>query len=296
VVVGNAAVKHAGRSRRAYVFGAGAAVPQVWRMAVAQGRFLPADDPRAARALAVLGSRVRGELFPDVNPLGRRIRIGGERYRVVGVMAAKGQMLGFDLDDAVYIPAGRALGMFNRESLMEIDILYTAGSRSDEIARRITERLKARHGAEDFTVVTQDQMLEILGSVLSVLTAAVGALGGISLFVGGVGILTIMTIAVRERTAEIGVLRALGAGRGHVAGLFLAEAVVLAMIGGLAGLGFGAGGAWLLGWLVPALPTHTSWFYVASAEGLAVLIGVLAGVVPAVQAARLDPVEALRTE
>ena len=296
VVAGNAAVEQAGRSRRSYVFGVGAAAPRVWQMAVAQGRFLPEDDPRTARALAVLGNRVRQELFGDANPLGRRVRIGSERYRVVGVMAAKGQMLGFDLDDAVYIPAARALALFNRDSLMEIDLLYTAGSRSADVAQRVTRRLRARHGAEDFTVVTQDQMIEVLGSVLDVLTAAVGALGGISLFVGGVGILTIMTIAVGERTAEIGLLRALGAGRRQIAWLFIGEATVLAGIGGLAGLALGAGGAWLLGRMVPALPTHTPWAYVVTAEVLAASIGLLAGVLPALRAAGLDPVEALRTE
>ena len=116
------------------------------------------------------------------------------------------------------------------------------------------------------------------------------------LLVGGVGILTIMTIAVNERTAEIGLLRALGAERGQILGLFLAEATALSAIGGLVGLAAGAGGAWILGKLVPALPVHTSWFYAFVAEIVASLIGLLAGVLPARQAARLDPVEALRAE
>jgi putative ABC transport system permease protein len=133
-------------------------------------------------------------------------------------------------------------------------------------------------------------------SVLNILTMAVGALGGISLLVGGVGILTIMTIAVHERTAEIGLLRALGAGRGQVMALFIGEAVVLSALGGLAGLILGAGGAWLLGYAVPALPTHTTWRYVLFAELLAVFIGLLAGVWPARHASRLDPIEALRAE
>jgi putative ABC transport system permease protein len=179
---------------------------------------------------------------------------------------------------------------------MEIDLLYAAGSRSEDIARRARELLVARHGSEDFTVVTQDQMLDVLGSVLNILTIAVGALGGISLLVGGVGILTFMTIAVHERTAEIGLLRAIGAGRRQILGLFIGEAVVLAGIGGLAGLALGAGGAWLLGRLVPALPTHTPVAYVVTAELLAAVIGLLAGVLPARHAAGLDPIEALRAE
>lgn len=296
VIQGNAAVKYRSRSRRTYILGSGNAVPKVWNIKVAQGRFLPDDDPRIARAFVVLGSKVKSELFGHQNPLGRRVRIGSEQYRVLGVMESKGQMLGFDLDDAVYIPAARAMALFNRQSLMEIDLLYTVGSRSETVAGSVKNLLTARHGSEDFTIITQDQMLKVLGSVLNILTLAVGALGGISLLVGGVGILTIMTIGVHERTDEIGLLRALGAGQRQIIGLFLTEAVVLAGIGGLAGLTIGTGGAWLLGEVIPALPTHTPFIYVAMAELLAVIIGLLAGILPAHRAARLDPIEALRAE
>ena len=296
VVQGNAPVEFGKRSRRTYIFGVGPQAPKVWQIRVAKGRFFTADDPSASRAFAVLGSKVQDELFVGENPLGRRIRIGGERYRVIGVMESKGQLLGFDLDDAVYIPTSRALAIFNRDSLMEIDLLYATGSSADQVAKKIKKLLMARHGAEDFTIITQEQMLEVLGSVLDILTLAVGAVGGISLLVGGVGILTIMTIAVNERTAEIGLLRAIGAGRRHILFLFIGEAVVLSSIGGLAGLIIGAGGAWFLGVAVPALPTHTPWSYVVLAEILAASIGLLAGVLPAHRAANLDPIEALRAE
>jgi putative ABC transport system permease protein len=296
VLQGNAAVDYRRRSRRTQILGVGAAAPVVWRMEISRGQFLPEDDGRASRALVVLGATVSRELFGQTNPLGRRVRVGGESCRVIGVMAAKGQMLGFDLDDAVYIPAGRALALFNRDSLMEIDLLYAQGSNADDIARRVKALMMQRHGSEDFSVVTQDQMLEVLGSVLGVLTVAVGALGGISLLVGAVGILTIMTIAVRERTAEIGLLRALGAGRRSIMLLFMGEATVLGAMGGAAGLVLGLGGAWLLSAAVPALPTHTPWSYVMLAEILAAAIGLASGVLPARHAAGLDPIEALRTE
>ena len=296
VVQGNAPVEFEKRSRRTYIFGVGPEAPEVWRFNVAKGQFLPPDDPRSPRALVVLGSKVQNELFGTHNPLGQRVRIGGERYRVVGVMESKGQMLGFDLDDAVYIPAARALSLFNRESLMEIDLLYAVGAGAGQVAERARKLLIARHGSEDFTITTQEQMLEVLGSILNILTLAVGAVGGISLLVGGVGILTIMIIAVNERTAEVGLLRALGAGRRQILALFIGEAVVLASIGGLAGLVIGTGGAWLLGIAVPALPTHTPWSYVVLAELLAAVIGLAAGVLPAVRAANLDPIEALRAE
>ncbi len=296
VVQGNAAVSHTKRTRRTTVIGSGPAVAHVWQMSVAIGRFLPDDDPRTARSFAVLGSKVADELFRDASPLGQFVRIGGERYRVIGVMESKGQMLGFDLDDAVYIPTSRAMAMFNLEGLMEIDILYQEGLSSQHIAQRVKAVLTERHGREDFTVTTQDEMIKVLGSVLDILTLAVGGLGAISLLVGGVGIMTIMTIAVHERTPEIGLFRAIGAERGQILLLFLGEAVLLAGIGGLAGLLAGAAIAWLLGAFIPALPTHTPWQYALYAELLAAGIGLLAGILPAAHAARLHPVEALRAE
>jgi putative ABC transport system permease protein len=295
-VQGNASTEYGKSGRRTYVFGVGPQTPKVWQMKLAMGRFLPDDDPRASRAFAVLGDKVKNELFGTQNPLGRRIRIGGRRFRVIGVMESKGQMLGFDLDDAVYIPTARALAMFDRDSLMEIDLLYAATVNPADIVKKVKSLLVDRHGTEDFTITTQEQMLDVLGSVLDILTLAVGALGGISLLVGGVGILTIMTISVNERRSEIGLLRAIGARRRQILALFIGEAVVLSGVGGFAGLMIGTGGAWLLGAIVPALPTHTPWQYVVLAETLAVLIGLLAGVLPAHRASTLNPIEALRAE
>jgi putative ABC transport system permease protein len=295
-LAGNAEVGALGRTRRVTVLGEGADFPRAFQLRVAQGRWLPKEDASQARAFAVLGSKVRQELYGNTNPLGSRIDIGGNRFRVIGVMESKGQVLGFDMDDAVYIPAARALELFNREGLMSIDVVHEAGADVPRLVEDIKRVLSGRHGREDFTVTPQQQMLDVLDSVLEVLTFAVGALGGISLAVGGVGILTIMTISVAERTAEIGLLRALGARRGQGVLLVLAEATLLAGVGGLFGLLLGYGVAQLLHAVFPALPVSTPWLYAALAELIAVGVGVAAGVAPANRASRLDPVEALRAE
>lgn len=295
-VQGNAEVEAGNRRRRTTIYGAGPQMPEAFSMKVKSGRFLPEDDPTAPRAFAVLGSKLRQELFANRSPLGQRITIGGYRYRVIGVMESKGTVLGFDLDDTVYIPAARALTLFNNESLFEIDVMYDEGTPVEKVVEGIRETLVTRHGRDDVTITTQQQMLDVLGSVLNVLTFSVAAIGGISLLVGAIGIVTIMTISINERTNEIGLLRALGARQAQILGLFLGEAVVLAAVGGLSGLVLGTGIAWLLHAALPALPVHIPLVYVLLAEAIAVSIGLAAGVVPAYRAAQMDPVEALRAE
>jgi putative ABC transport system permease protein len=295
-VMGNAELRYEGKTRRTTVFGEGRNFASAFTMKVQSGSFWADEDNEQARALVVIGARIRHELFAGRNPLGEYLRVGGRRFRVIGVMEAKGQILGMDMDDTVFIPAARAMELFNRPSLMEIQVSYRADVPADTIIRIIKDKLVERHGREDFTLISQEQALEVLSSVLNILTFAVGALGGISLLVGAVGILTIMTMAVTERTAEIGLLRALGARQQQVLTLFLSEAMFLSALGGLLGLLVGVGIAQGLHLLFPALPVHTPWLYAALAELTAVSIGLLAGVVPAMRAARLDPVEALHAE
>lgn len=295
-VMGNAEIRAHGRSRRVTVYGEGPDFSQVFNMKVEIGQFLPADDPRSPRAFAVLGSKARSELFGNANPLGASLQVGMSRFRVIGVMESKGQILGFDLDDTVFIPTARALEIFNREGVMEIHIAYQPSISPQAVVDDARRILIARHGREDFTITPQQKMLDTLTTVLDVLTFAVIALGGISLLVGAVGMVTLMHIAVAERVAEIGLLTALGATRARILILFLMESVVLSMLGGLSGLAIGTTIAWLLKMLVSDLPIKTQWDYVLVAFGVSVLIGLAAGVVPAIRAARMNPVDALRTE
>ena len=295
-VWGNTEINANGRLRRTTVYGVSAGMTKVFTMRINSGQFLPADDAENARPFVVLGAKLKNELFGATNPLGARVRIGNLQFRVIGVLETKGQFLGIDLDDTAYIPAARALELYNRDGLMEIHVSYEEGVPAARVSAAIKTALMARHGREDFTITTQEDMLKTLSKILDILTMAVGALGSISLLVGGVGIVTIMTIAVTERTGEIGLLVALGAPRRTILALFLGEAVALSALGGVMGLLLGFGLAQLIHLLVPALPVHTPITFVFLAEGIAIAIGLLAGVLPARRAARLDAVEALRAE
>jgi putative ABC transport system permease protein len=295
-VWGNSEVAGNGRLRRTTIYGVSQAALQVFNMNVKSGQFLPNEEWESARPFVVLGSKLKDELFGTANPLGARVRIGTLRFRVVGVLESKGQFLGIDLDDTAFIPAGRALELFNKDGLTEIHLSYEEGASATMMAERTKRVLTGRHGREDFTITTQEDMLRTLGNILDILTMAVGALGSISLLVGGVGIVTIMTIAVAERTGEVGLMLALGARRSSILGLFLGEAVVLAVLGGAAGLALGFGLAQLLHIVFPALPVHTPLVYAALAVALSAVIGLLAGVLPARRASLLDPVESLRAE
>jgi putative ABC transport system permease protein len=296
IVYGNSEVRAGNRVRRTSVYGVGPAMDRMFSIRVRIGRFLPPDDPASPRAFAVLGAKLKQELFGTANALGERIRIGDEQFRIVGIMEEKGQFLGVDLDDTIYIPAARAMALYRRDGLMEINVTHATHVSSASVATQIRTLMTARHGQDDVTILTQQDMLAALSNILGILTAAVGALGSISLIVGGVGIVTIMTIAVTERTNEIGLLVALGARRRTILGLFLGEAIALAALGGLLGLAAGIGIAQLIHLAVPALPVSTPWHFVVLAELSALVIGLAAGVLPARKAARLDPVEALRAE
>lgn len=293
---GSGEIRYGGRRRRVIVYGFGPEWAKIWNFRMAAGSYLPYDDPNAPRPFAVLGATAKHELFGNENPIGRKIEISGSRFIVIGVVEPQDRVLGVDINDSVSIPTARALELFNREGLTGFHVTHDPNVPQEEVVAGIKRIMIARHGREDVSFVTQDEMVRVLGSILSVLTFAVGALGSISLLVGGVGILTIMTIAVTERTSEIGLLRAIGGGRRQVLQLFLGEAAMLAAVGGAAGLLSGVAVAWILTLFVPSLPVSTPWWFAFLAEGMAISVGLAAGVLPAIRAARMQPVDALRSE
>jgi putative ABC transport system permease protein len=297
VAIGLGRVEANGRGRSIYIYGVTPDVPNIWKFKVRAGSFWPSGDPHRAVPAAVLGPTVKRELFREENALGQFVRIGGSRFRVVGVMEPKGQMLGFDLDDTVYIPVANAMKTFNLDEVHEIDVQFSHAGLTDQVVSGIRRILMKRHeGREDFTITTQTAMLDVFGKVMAVITMSVGVIGGISLLVGAIGILTMMWIAVGERTSEIGLVRAIGATPRQVYALFLLEAVILGLGGGIAGIVGGAGLQAVLRIVVPGLPVSTPPEFAAAAIGVSFATGLIAGFLPARRAATLDPVESLRAE
>jgi putative ABC transport system permease protein len=296
-VLGSGPVRYMGRTRDTLIFGVGASFDDLRNMHVDQGSFIRQEDVDARRRVVVLGRRVVRELFGDENPLGQPIRVADGRFRVVGVMEAKGTSLGFDLDDLVILPVTTAMDLTAQESLNQISASARSKAETQAAIEEIEEILaRRRNGEKMFTIQSQDDLLQTFGSITTAMTWVLFAIASISLVVGGIGIMNIMLVSVRERTREIGVRRALGATRSDILLQFLLESVVISVLGGGLGLLLGVGLVAGARSVVPDVPVQLSPWIAAVAFGSSVAVGVISGVVPARRAARLDPVEALRYE
>jgi putative ABC transport system permease protein len=293
MVVGTETVAFGERRRQVALFGSSHEALEVRRLAMAQGRFLPAIPWDRGAPVAVLGSRLAQELFPAADPVGRVVRVGDWRMRVIGVLEPRGQQLGIDMDDVVVVPVATAMKMLNRSGLFRLVMQVRSYADLGRTKEGVLRILRERHGEEDVTVITQDAVVTAFDSILRALTMALGGIAAVSLAVAGVGIMNVMLVSVSERTREVGLLKALGAGRGQILAAFLAEAVLISSAGGLLGLGLGWAAVLALVAVYPALPASPPGWAVAAAFALSVAVGALFGVLPARRATRLDPVTAL---
>ncbi|GMR09104.1 MAG: ABC transporter permease [Gammaproteobacteria bacterium] len=293
--VGSAPVSWKGRERDVSIIGSTSDLLDIRHWEMGQGKFLPRIDPDQSSPVSVIGANIRRELFGPNPALGQWIRIGEHRFRVIGVMASEGRSIGIDVEDLVIIPVASAQSLFNSFSLFRILIEATSRDSIPAARKFILNTVTERHqGEKDITVVTQDAVLQTFDKIFDALTYAVGGIAAISLSVGGILIMNVMLITVSQRTAEIGLLKALGATRNHITLIFIAEAILLSLLGAILGIIIGEIGSWFIGISYPQLPVGAPWWAVTAALAVALFTGLLFGTLPARQAARLDPVRALQ--
>jgi putative ABC transport system permease protein len=243
--------------------------------------------------VAVVGAKLQQQLFGDANPLGEILHLGGERYRVIGVIAPRGMALGMDLDEMVEVPVSEGLRMFNQTTLFRLLAEVRSHDEIPGAREQLLDLVEQRHGEEDITVLTQDSVLSAFTSILNVLTAAIAGIAAVSLTVAGVAIMNVMLVSVSERTSEVGLLKALGVTRRQVVAAFLVEAALLSSVGGALGLALGLALGRVVEWLWPSFPVTAPTWAVVAAVVTSVGVGVVFGALPAVRASKLDPVAAL---
>jgi putative ABC transport system permease protein len=292
--VGQAEAGWGGRSREVVVLGGNHDLLGIRHWEMGQGSFLPKMELDRAASVIVIGKKIRDELFGAERALGEWLRLGDRRFRVIGVMGSEGRSIGVDVQETVIIPVASAQQMFNTASLFRILVEAKSREAIEPVKQMIIDVLQKRHqGEKDVTVVTQDAVLATFDKVLGALTYAVGGIAAISLAVAGILIMNVMLVAISERTAEIGLLKALGASRRQILLLFQAEALLLSALGGLCGLVLGELGCWLIREVFPVLPAYAPIWIVVTVFGVALVTGLLFSLLPARRAARLDPVLAL---
>ncbi len=294
ISVGNVEISFRARERETMIIGTTSDYLPIRQLRMGRGRFIETPDPRRSSAECVVGTTVLKELFGSEPALGEWLRLGDRRCRVIGVLGTEEHTLGVSMDEVVLVPVAFAMSLFNTDSLFRVMAEASSRETIEDAKAAVSQIIRTRHdGEDDVTVIAQDAILATFDRILRTLTFAVAGIAGISLAVAGILIMNVMLIAVAQRTAEVGLLKAVGAPPGQITRLFLAEAAALALSGAMFGLLLGEIAAWLLARLYPAVPIHAPLWAVVAAVAVALTTGVVFGILPARQAARLDPVVAL---
>jgi putative ABC transport system permease protein len=293
-----------GRQKKSsLVIGSNELFPIVRDYNIARGRFITEQEVKRGTPVAVLGDDLAKNLFGSVEPLGQRVRVRNLSFQIIGVMRPKGSFLGNNQDDVMLVPLSTVAGrLTGRTSPFGVELTFISISAKDQsqmsaAKTQITNLLRLRHKIvtdDDFAVRSQDEALSIIGAVTGALTIMLVAIAGISLLVGGIGIMNIMLVSVTERTQEIGLRKAIGATQADIMVQFLIESIILSAVGGAIGIFIGAGTVIMVGVFSPLI-TSVSIPAILLAVTVSGGIGVFFGVVPAQRAARLDPIVALRS-
>jgi len=292
VVQGPATLKAGNRTLRTTIAAANQEGDEVFNADYVAGRHYSRSEYATGARVLMLGATPASELFPGQNPVGREVAVNGERFTVIGQLAKQGGTLSGDSDNQIYMPTSTAQRLLNSRDLSSIIVKANDPDRI-ELVKAQTQQVFRPDFGDEFTVFTQEQTLGILSSLLGTLTVMLAGIAGISLLVGGIGIMNIMLVSVSERTREIGIRKAVGARTHDILSQFVIEAVVLSVAGGVIGIAIGWLGSVALTRFVP---TEVTWWAVALAFFFSAAVGIFFGVYPAWKASRLDPIEALRYE
>jgi len=300
---GSARLQYGKTTINAQYTGTSASFSESYSWPVARGRTLTDDDVLFARKVCLIGDKVSADLFQERNPVGEEIKLNGERYTVVGVLSQRIRF-GQEQGDKIYIPYTTAQKRLTGNRFLNgITLFLDQIDAVEEAAETVRRVLRRRHEhGDEFRVRTSQQQMEGFDNVIGIMKAVAGGIAGISLLVGGIGIMNIMLVSVTERTREIGIRKAMGAKPGHLLFQFVAEAVILSLVGGSVGVLFGVGFGMGIEALISSLAGDTPFTSVVSYQSVlwallfASSIGLFFGVYPAFRASRLDPVEALRYE
>ncbi len=294
LVIGNAELSFGSRAREAVVIGSNADFFPMRHLDIARGQALPPLDLTVGSPVAVIGATLERELFGTRSAIGAWVRLRDYRFRVVGVLQGRGDSFGMDLSEAIFVPVASAQTLFDTQALFRVLFRVRAGADVEATKRELLARMTALHdGNEDVTVVSPDAMISTFDGILRALTLAIGGIAAISLVVAGILVMNLMLMSVRQRTAEIGLLKALGAPGAQVRTLFLAEAGLVAAAGVLLGTGAGYAGSVLLSLLYPEVPFQVPLWATLAAALFALASALLFAWLPANRAAALEPVLAL---
>jgi len=294
LVIGNGPVSYKSRERESIVIGTTAAFFTIRQLEIGQGSTLPNLGLSEGKPVAVIGQKLKSELFDNRRAIGQWVRLRDYRFRVIGVLTGTGDSFGADLSEAIFVPVASAQSVFNIHGLFRVMMKVKENYQIDEVKSRVSDRMQELHEGElDVTVISPDAMLSTFDDILQMLTLGVAGISAISLVVAGILVMNVTLMSVKQRTAEIGLLKAIGAPAAQVRTLFLTEAALIATAGAAMGL---LAGSLLVAagrQLYPSIPFATPAWAMWAAFGLAVGTALVFAWLPAQQAARLEPIDAL---